>query len=167
MRKQQTGHRWLATLLGGCTLVLVSACGGTPPAAAGPEPERVAIGYGTAAAEDVTGSISSVTAKDIESASTASLEQILTNRVAGLQVIRTNGGFSLQIRGTSSIMGNTEPLLVVDGLPVQAGGIGSVLGALNPRDIARVDVLKDAASTAIYGVRGANGVVIITTKRGL
>jgi TonB-dependent outer membrane receptor, SusC/RagA subfamily, signature region len=84
--------------------------------------------------------------------------------VAGVTVTRTaDGGISVRIRGQSSIYGNTEPLFVIDGLPIQPGPGGSLLG-INPHDIASIEVLKDAASMAFYGVRGANGVILIKTK---
>jgi TonB-dependent SusC/RagA subfamily outer membrane receptor len=86
--------------------------------------------------------------------------------VPGLTVIRLpNGDISLRIRGDRSFQGDNEPLLVIDGRPVR-GDIGAALAGLAPRDIERIDVLKDAGSTAIYGSQGANGVIIITTKRG-
>lgn len=94
------------------------------------------------------------------------VEQLLAGRVAGVQVIRgPGGGFSLLIRGTSSIYGGTEPLYVVDGMPVQTVP-GRGLDWLNPNDIATIEILKDAISLSQYGVRGANGVVVITTRRG-
>jgi len=84
--------------------------------------------------------------------------------VAGVTVTRTaDGGISVRIRGQSSFYGNTEPLFVIDGLPIQPGPGGSLLG-INPHDIASIEVLKDAASMAFYGVRGANGVILIKTK---
>lgn len=94
-----------------------------------------------------------------------SVEKMLEGRVAGVVVNRTpDGGISVRIRGTSSIYGNTEPLYIVDGLPVQPGANGALTG-INPRDIASIRVLKDAADITMYGSRGANGVIIIKTKR--
>jgi TonB-dependent SusC/RagA subfamily outer membrane receptor len=84
--------------------------------------------------------------------------------VSGVTVTRTpDGGISVRIRGQSTINGNTEPLYVIDGLPIQPGPGGSLVG-INPHDIASIEVLKDAANTAFYGVRGANGVILIKTK---
>ncbi len=94
------------------------------------------------------------------------VEDLIAGRFAGVEVIRlTNGGSAVRIRGVNTIMGNTEPLYIIDGLEVSAGP-GGALAGLNPADIARIDVLKDPGSTAIYGIRGANGVILVTTKRG-
>ena len=88
-------------------------------------------------------------------------------RVPGLTVLHTaNGGYSLRIRGRSSLYGNDEPLIVIDGMPIRQGGASNALMSLDPSDVARVDVLKDAGATASYGVQGGNGVVLITTRRG-
>lgn len=93
----------------------------------------------------------------------ARAEELLAGRFAGVQVFRYPGGIAVQIRGQSSVLGSNEPLYIVDGVPVAAGPGGALLG-INPEDIARIEVLKDIGSTAFYGVNGANGVVIITTK---
>jgi TonB-dependent SusC/RagA subfamily outer membrane receptor len=165
MRKQGCTGRPLTALLVGVGMVLVSACGGAPPAPYAPEPERVQVGYGTMAPGAVTGSISSLTPNRTDRPSSGRLEEMLMGRIPGLQVTRlANGEYSLRIRGVNSFLGNTEPLVVVDGLPLQQG-FGSALGMINPEDVARIDVLKDAASAAIYGLRGANGVILITTRR--
>jgi TonB-dependent SusC/RagA subfamily outer membrane receptor len=91
--------------------------------------------------------------------------ELLAGRFPGVQVMRVPGGISIRIRGGASAFGNNEPLFVVDGLQIQAGP-GGALAGINPMDIARIEVLKDSASLATYGVRGANGVVLITTRRG-
>lgn len=127
--------------------------------------EVVNFGYGVQSAADVTGSTASLRMEEIENQRASRVEELLENRIPGLEVIRTNGGYSMRIRGISSILSSNEPLVVVDGMPVHLFGAGSGLGWLNPYDIERIDVLKDASSTAIYGSRGANGVIIITTKR--
>ena len=97
------------------------------------------------------------------------VEDLLLGRVPGLQMVPlSNGNYTLRIRGTRSLRGNAaadEPLLVIDGVPL-FGSIGSALASIAPRDVARIEVLKDAAATGIYGSRGANGVIVITTKRG-
>lgn len=88
-------------------------------------------------------------------------------RVPGLTVLRTpNGGYSLRIRGRSSFYGNDEPLIVIDGMPIRQGGASNALMSLDPGDVARIDVLKDAGATAAYGVQGGNGVLLIATRRG-
>jgi TonB-linked SusC/RagA family outer membrane protein len=129
--------------------------------------EVVVIGYGTAKREDVNGAVSSVSAATIESMPVTSADQALQGRAAGVQVTNNDGSpggnITVLIRGTGSLASNgNTPLYVVDGYPLDAGGINNI----NPSDIASIDILKDAASTAIYGIRAANGVVLITTKRG-
>jgi len=125
----------------------------------------VVVGYGTARKKDLTGSVASVSMKDQEKTPVIGTAQMLEGQAAGVVVTQNQsqpGGavFSIRIRGTNSINSSSEPLYVVDGY---AGGD---ISALNPSDIASMDILKDASATAIYGSRGANGVVIITTKRG-
>jgi TonB-dependent SusC/RagA subfamily outer membrane receptor len=108
---------------------------------------------------------STVTADDIQRAPGESLEEVLQGRVAGVTVTRTaDGGIAVRIRGQTSLMGSNEPLYVLDGLPIQPGPNGSLSG-INPYDIESIEVLKDAISTAMYGARGANGVIVIKTKR--
>ncbi len=109
---------------------------------------------------------STVTQEDIQrqGASDEPLEKVLQGRVAGVTVSRTPDGIAVRIRGGSSVYGNSDPLYILDGMPIQPGPNGALTG-LNPHDIESIKVLKDAADTAIYGVRGANGVIIIKTKR--
>jgi TonB-dependent SusC/RagA subfamily outer membrane receptor len=138
----------------GLALVVAGGCGGsTAPPSSRPEP-----GNGE------TGAVSTVTATG-RSAGTndMSLEEFLRGQVPGLQFLPTpDGGFTLRIRGGSDA---AEPLVVIDNAPVQPGQLSRVLESLNPNDIARVQVLKDVASTARYGTRGAYGVLLITTKK--
>jgi len=128
--------------------------------------EVVVVGYGTVKRKDLTGSVSSISAATIESVPVPSVESALQGRASGVQVVNNDGApganISVLIRGVGSLasFGN-GPLYVVDGYPIQ-GGIQNI----NPSDIASMDVLKDASATAIYGIRAANGVVIVTTKRG-
>jgi TonB-dependent SusC/RagA subfamily outer membrane receptor len=106
-----------------------------------------------------------VTARDIENNPGKSIEEIISQRFPGVLAVRTpDGGFALRIRGGSSIEGNNAPLYVIDGVPVEAGPYGGLTG-INPKDIATIEVLKDAVSTSMYGLRGANGVILIKTKR--
>jgi TonB-linked SusC/RagA family outer membrane protein len=126
----------------------------------------VVVGYGTQRRKDVTGSISSVTAAQIEKVPVNTIDQALQGRATGVQVVnndgRPGGGVTIQIRGVGSLGTNgNEPLYVIDGYPT-TGGINNI----NPNDIATIDILKDASAASIYGIRAANGVVIITTKRG-
>jgi TonB-dependent SusC/RagA subfamily outer membrane receptor len=105
-----------------------------------------------------------VTAEDIDRMPVQPIERTLQSRVPGVLITTTpDGALSIRIRGATTINGNTEPLFVIDGLPIMAGPGGSLVG-INPRDIASIEVLKDASSLAFYGVRGANGVIIIKTK---
>lgn len=125
--------------------------------------EIVVIGYGAVKKSDLTGSVSSVKGSDLNAFSVANIAQALTGKTTGVQVLQNTGrpgaSISLRIRGTNSIMGGNEPLYVIDGFP---GGISR----LNTEDIESIEILKDASATAIYGSRGANGVVLITTKKG-
>jgi len=133
----------------------------------------VTTGYGTREARDRTGVVETVTEKTFNTGRIMSPEQLIQAKVAGVQVVDNNepgGGISMRIRGGSSITSSNEPLFVVDGVPLQVGGGVSAgrnpLNFLNPRDIESISVLKDASATAIYGSRGSNGVVLITTKAG-
>jgi len=146
----------------------------------------VVIGYGTTTVKDATGSVAAVTSEDFNSGVIASPEQLIQGKVAGVNISATSGapgaGISLNIRGSNSIRSNNSPLYVVDGIPLSgegnlagtdgqdgggnAGSSSNPLNFLNPNDIESISVLKDASATAIYGSRGANGVVIITTKTG-
>ena len=113
----------------------------------------------------VPASSSTVTSEDITRQPGMSLEQLLAGRIAGVRVTRApGGGISIQIRGQSSFSLSNEPLFVVDGVPITPGPNGT-LSWLNPHDVASIEVLKDAVSTAMYGVRGSNGVIVIKTKR--
>jgi TonB-linked SusC/RagA family outer membrane protein len=146
--------------------------------------EVVAIGYGTTARRELTGAVSSVTAEQVSAAPVTSLEQALLGRVPGVQVVTSSGqpgaGAMVRIRGGNSIAARNEPLYVIDGVPITTNlddaTTGTLLGegmrafnpvaALSADDIESIDILKDASAGAIYGARAANGVVLITTKRG-
>lgn len=127
--------------------------------------EVVVIGYGTVKKSDLTGSVSSVAAEELNSFPTTNVLQALEGRAAGVQVLQSSGapgaGMSLRIRGQNSIQGGNDPLFVIDGFPFSGNPT-----FLSNSDIESIEILKDASATAIYGSRGANGVVIITTKRG-
>lgn len=126
--------------------------------------EVVVIGYGTAKKSDLTGSVSVVSGDDLKKLSMANVAETLTGRVAGVQVTSSEGSpdadINIRIRGGGSLTQDSSPLLIVDGFPV------NTISDISPNDIANITVLKDASSTAIYGARGANGVIIITTKTG-
>ncbi|MFD2552858.1 SusC/RagA family TonB-linked outer membrane protein [Sphingobacterium tabacisoli] len=134
----------------------------------------VVIGYGEQKRSDLTGSIGSVKMKDLQKAPVKSFDEALAGRVAGVQVTSSEGqpgsNIDIVIRGIGSITQNTGPLYVIDGMPVENPNDGNAaanpINALDPADIESIDILKDASATAIYGARGGNGVVIVTTKRG-
>jgi iron complex outermembrane receptor protein len=136
--------------------------------------EVVVVGYGTQRRRDLTGSVTSVTAKDFQKGVIPTPEQLIAGKVAGVQ-ITTNGGApgsgsTIRIRGGASLNASNDPLIVVDGVPLTSGGISGAANALaliNPNDIESMNILKDASATAIYGSRASNGVIIITTKKGV
>lgn len=134
--------------------------------------EVVVVGYGTQRKTDLTGAVTSLRSDKIREMPVVSVEQAMQGRMPGVQVQQTSGqpgaGISIRVRGVSSIAGGNEPLYVIDGLPQFNDDVRGVngLATINPSDIESIEVLKDAAATAIYGSRGANGVVMITTKSG-
>jgi len=146
--------------------------------------EVVVIGYGTTKKSDFTGSVASVSSEEVKAVPVQSLDQALQGRAAGVQVTNASaepgGGVTIRIRGGNSLTGSNEPLYVIDGFPIisdnslaNQGSTGrsldqpsNAMASINPSDIESIEILKDASATAIYGARGANGVVIVTTKRG-
>lgn len=125
--------------------------------------EEVNVGYGTLPEDRVTGAVSQIVPDEMPRSSAARLADLIAGRVAGVNVQRTGGnGYRVTIRGASSLYGSDEPLYVVDGVELMAPGLPD----LNPNDVASISVLKDAGAAAIYGSRGANGVILITTRRG-
>ncbi|MDH0659882.1 MULTISPECIES: TonB-dependent receptor [unclassified Empedobacter] len=135
--------------------------------------EVVVIGYGTAKKEDVTGSVNQLNSEDFNKGSITSAQELMTGKIAGVVVTSAGGapgdGQNIIIRGNSSLSLNSQPLYVVDGVPLADGVIGgsrNPLDFLNPNDIESMTILKDASATAIYGSRAANGVVLVTTKKG-
>src|SRR5215210_2284584 len=150
--------------------------------------EVVVIGYGTARRRDLTGAVASVKAKDFNQGNIAAPDQLLQGKVSGLEITNNSGqpgaATTIKIRGNNSIRASNNPLYVIDGVPLDGrtakpglnfGGTGLDFGTtpesnpllyINPNDIAQIDVLKDASAAAIYGSRGANGIIVITTKRG-
>ena len=147
--------------------------------------EIVVVGYGSQRKSDITGSVASVKVDDIAAAQNTTVDALLQGRAAGVQVTQNAGspgsGVSVKIRGASSLRGNNEPLYVIDGVIISSAGEDASnasadsnsleetqngLNGINPRDIESIEVLKDASATAIYGSRGANGVILITTKKG-
>ncbi len=148
--------------------------------------ELVVVGYGTVKKSDLTGSVSAINEKDFNKGLVSSATQLIQGRVAGVNITSNDGepggGVTIRVRGSNSIRSGQDPLYVVDGVPLDISddlqpsgasiaGVGSAgnknpLNFLNPDDIASMDILKDASATAIYGARGANGVIMITTKKG-
>ena len=135
--------------------------------------EVVVVGYGTARKSDLTGSVATVSAKDFNKGSISSPEQLINGKVSGVQIMSNSGsatsGSTIRVRGGASLNASNDPLIVVDGVPLELGGISGAdnfLSMINPQDIESMTVLKDAASTAIYGSRASNGVILITTKKG-
>ncbi len=142
--------------------------------------EVVVIGYGSIKKSDLTGSVSSIKGDAVKELPITSVDQAIQSRAAGVQVTQASsapgGGVSVRIRGSNSINSGSEPLYVIDGFPIypnnSAFGLGAnrratnVLASINPNDIESIEILKDASATAIYGSRGSNGVVLVTTKRG-
>lgn len=134
----------------------------------------VVIGYGTARKSDLTGSVATVKSKDFNKSLVSSPEQLINGKVSGVQIMSNSGsasaGSTIRVRGGASLNASNDPLIVLDGVPLEQGGISgnssNFLSMINPSDIESMTVLKDASSTAIYGSRASNGVIIITTKKG-
>ena len=134
----------------------------------------VVIGYGTARKSDLTGSVATVKSKDFNKGLVSSPEQLINGKVSGVQIMANSGsasaGSTIRVRGGASLNASNDPLIVLDGVPLEQGGISgnssNFLSMINPSDIESMTVLKDASSTAIYGSRASNGVIIITTKKG-
>jgi TonB-dependent SusC/RagA subfamily outer membrane receptor len=127
-------------------------------------PEKVNVGYGEQSREQTGGAVQSATAQELKNIKVKRVEELLVGRFPGVHVVpMPTGGFSIRIRGAAGL-GDREPLYVVDGMPVEVTP-GRGLDWLNPADIARIDVLKNPAETSLFGGRGANGVILITTKR--
>lgn len=141
--------------------------------------EVIVVGYSSQTKESLTGSVSVMESADLEQAPTSTFEQSLRGSIAGIQASAIDGApgsnTEIRIRGIGSITASSEPLYVIDGIPIQAGSLATndndgassnIMASINPNDIESISVLKDAASTTIYGSRGANGVILITTKQG-
>jgi len=137
--------------------------------------EVVVTGYGTQTKKELTGAVSSITGEKIQNMPVQTFDKAMQGRAAGVQVTTNSGqpgsGISVRVRGVGTINGSAEPLYIIDGVQVNAGGLSTattqnVLGAINPNDIESIQILKDAATAGIYGSQAANGVVVVTTKRG-
>lgn len=136
--------------------------------------EVVVIGYGVRKKDDLTGAVSSVSEKDFNKGMVSSPQELVNGKIAGVQIVNgggsPNAGSTIRVRGGASLNASNDPLIVLDGVPMEVGGSvsgsGNFLSLINPNDIESMTVLKDASSTAIYGSRASNGVIIITTKKG-
>lgn len=136
--------------------------------------EVVVIGYGVRKKDDLTGSVSTVSEKDFNKGVISSPEELINGKIAGVQITSgggsPNAGSTIRVRGGASLNASNDPLIVLDGVPMEVGGgvtgSGNFLSLINPNDIESMTILKDASSTAIYGSRASNGVIIITTKKG-
>ena len=140
---------------------------------AGSLSEVVVIGYGTRMKKDLTGAVTSISAKDFNKGAIVTPEQLILGKVAGVSITPNDGapgsGSTIRIRGGTSLNASNDPLIVIDGMPLSNSdipGVPNALATINPNDIASMTVLKDASATAIYGSRASNGVIIITTKKG-
>ena len=150
---------WAALALLGCQTTPTGKQASPPP-----PPATVQVGYGTQKARDLNTAVNSASGEKMRSNSPRTVVDMLVGRFPGVEVRqRANGTASIRIRGTRSFRSNEEPLIVVDGIPQHSGG--QSLMDLNPRDVQSVEVLKDAAATAVFGSRGANGVILVSTRR--
>lgn len=157
-------RRLLLTLAGADVLVGSAACvKRTPSQTIGPGADSVQIGFGAQPRSKVTGAVSSVADPEM-AAQPLRIEELLRGKVSGLVITGTGASLVLRLRGTNSLLSDQEPLVIVDDVMIQSGNIGNALAGLTPDDIKQVSVLKDVASTSIYGSRGAGGVILIKTK---
>ena len=157
-----TSRGILLTVAGAGTFVL-GACSRSGHVATPRPADSVQIGYGTQPKSKVTGAVTTLSDKDL-GARPLDIEDLLRGKVAGLEVIRVGNSIRLRIRGTGSMLADQEPLVIVDDVRIQEGNVLNALAGLTRDDIKQVNVLKDVASTSIYGLRGAGGVIVITTK---
>ena len=152
----------LLTVAGAGAVIGVGACGqhGHPPTPR--TADSVDIGYGTQQKNKVTGAVTTLSDKDL-GGRPLDIEDLLRGKVAGLEIRRVGNSLRLRIRGQGSMLADQEPLVIVDDVRIQEGNVLSALAGLTRDDIKQVNVLKDVASTSIYGLRGAGGVIVITT----
>jgi TonB-dependent SusC/RagA subfamily outer membrane receptor len=155
----------------GAGLGAAAGCAGhhaaKPAAEPRPTEDSVSVGYGKQTRRTLTGAVGSVTARDISTMRVGRVEELIRGRVAGVEVTALpNGDYAIRVRGVSGFhAASSEPLFVVDGMPLRAGTLGNALAGIAPEDVEQISVLKDAGSLAIYGSQGAAGVILITTKR--
>lgn len=167
MATHRSSHPFLACSSLTFALVIAAGCHSYPggPVLPRPSATEVQVGYGTQEERDVNSAVVKADGDDLMRNQPRTVSDMLVGRFAGVEVQQlANGGTSIRIRGSRSLKGSQEPLLVLDGTP-QHNGNASLLD-LAPQDIKSIEVLKDAAASAVYGSRGANGVILIATKRG-
>jgi TonB-dependent SusC/RagA subfamily outer membrane receptor len=159
--------RWCSVALLSLTMAASGACHHSARGAGAPLPvDTLDNSYTTSVREHGSGAVWSLRPAELARLRVRRVEELLGGRVAGLSVLPTpNGGFTVRIRGVTTLYGNAEPLYIIDGMPITVLP-GEGLYWLDPADILQIDVLKDPAETSIYGVRGANGVIVIRTKGG-
>jgi TonB-dependent SusC/RagA subfamily outer membrane receptor len=165
-RRLRPPFAWRSTLA--WSALALSACYGpsTKPAAKAPAPATVQVGYGTRDARDVNAAVNSASGEKMRKNSPRTVADMLVGRFPGVEVKQLpNGSASIRIRGSRSFRSNEEPLIVVDGIPQHSGG--QALMDISPHDVESIEVLKDAAATAVFGSRGANGVILVSTRRTL
>jgi len=155
----------VSAILAVCGLALAIGCAGPGLPPAGPAPGEVDVGYGMRRASEVAGSLASITEDEVGAAGALTLADLLRGRVPGLQVTHTATGITYRLRGQSSLIAEQAPLFVVNGVPTSAEDLPAAMAGVMMEDVRQIDVLKDVASTSIYGSRGAGGVIIITTRR--
>ena len=158
-----TTRRTLITLVGAGTLVAVPACSHRTGPSSHLAGDSVQVGYGAQPKEKVAGSVAALSDNDIASRPLR-IEELLRGKIPGLVIRGSGSDLQFRLRGTNSMTVEQEPLVIVDDVMIQSGNLGNALAGLGPDDIKQVSVLKDVASTSIYGMRGAGGVIIIKTK---
>jgi TonB-dependent SusC/RagA subfamily outer membrane receptor len=166
MRDFRRPLRWVARPGWVVLLALAAACTHRPahePAAPSPDDDDIETGYGHEPRGTSSAAVSTLRRADFDAQRASSVQELL-ERVPGVTVVHlANGQFSVRVRGIRSMESDNEPLFVVDGVPRTSAGFSASLEAIHPSSIKRIDVLKDASSLAMYGSRGANGVIVITT----
>jgi len=135
-----------------------------PASTARPATDSVQVGYGAQPKDKTTGAVTSISADDMKKARPMRIDELLRGKVAGLDIVQNGNAVVIRIRGAASLRHDVEPLVIVDDEMIQQGNVMNALAGLTPDDIKQVTVLKDVASTSIYGGRGAGGVILITTK---
>ena len=166
MRSASANRSILSCFVGGAAILVGASCGGPGLPPAGPQPGQVDVGYDTQPASDVTGSVTTLSTREFAGSKPTGLIEILRGRVPGLQISQgSGGGFILRIRGIGSLTSDMPPLLVIDGVNMSSTEADNALAGISSDDVVQVDVLKDIASTSIYGMSGAGGVIIVNTRR--